>query len=64
MSKLPIFDPKQVPVFQVDTHLEAVPAQHLTPQALPIHPCGSPNWCVNANSWTEHLPKRRYFLES
>ena len=34
MSKLSAFDPQQVPVFQVDTHLAAVPAQQLTPDAL------------------------------
>jgi 8-oxo-dGTP pyrophosphatase MutT (NUDIX family) len=44
MSKLPAFDPQQVPVFQVDTHLEAVPAQHLTPAALQARFTHPPVW--------------------
>ncbi|WP_310626733.1 CoA pyrophosphatase [Limnohabitans sp.] len=44
MPKLPIFDPQQVPVFQVDHHLEAVPAQRLTPQALQARFAHPPIW--------------------
>ena len=44
MSKQPVFDPQQVPVFQVDTHLEAVPAQHLTPTALLARFAHPPLW--------------------
>ncbi len=44
MSKLPVFDPQQVPVFRVDTHLEAVPAQHLTPAALQARFANPPVW--------------------
>jgi 8-oxo-dGTP pyrophosphatase MutT (NUDIX family) len=44
MSKLPAFDPKRVPVFQVDAHLEAVPAEHLTPEALQARFANPPTW--------------------
>ena len=44
MSKLPAFDPQQVPVFQVDTHLEAVPAQRLTPASLQARFAHPPQW--------------------
>jgi 8-oxo-dGTP pyrophosphatase MutT (NUDIX family) len=44
MSKLPVFDPQQVPVFQVDDHLGAVPAHHLTPQALQARFAHPPLW--------------------
>lgn len=68
MLKLPIFDPKQVPVFQVDTHLDAVPAHHLTPEALQARFAnprrGSLSWCVSASSRSEHLPKPQCCLES
>jgi 8-oxo-dGTP pyrophosphatase MutT (NUDIX family) len=44
MSILPAFDPQLVPVFQVDAHLEAVPAQHLTPEALQARFANPPTW--------------------
>jgi len=44
MSKLPVFDPQQVPVFQVDAHLQAVPAHHLTPAALQARFANPPAW--------------------
>jgi len=44
MSTLPAFDPQLVPVFQVDAHLEAVPAQHLTPEALQARFANPPTW--------------------
>ena len=44
MSKLSAFDPQQVPVFQVDTHLAAVPAQQLTPDALEARFANPPVW--------------------
>ena len=44
MSKLPAFDPQQVPVFQVDTHLDAVPAQRLTPASLQARFAHPPQW--------------------
>jgi 8-oxo-dGTP pyrophosphatase MutT (NUDIX family) len=44
MSILPVFDPQLVPVFQVDAHLEAVPAQHLTPEALQARFANPPTW--------------------
>ncbi len=56
MSKLPIFDPKQVPVFQVDTHLEAVPAQHLTPDALQAR-------FANPPQWQPELVRERKFMD-
>jgi 8-oxo-dGTP pyrophosphatase MutT (NUDIX family) len=56
MSKLPIFDPKQVPVFQVDTYLEAVPAQHLTPEALQAR-------FANPPVWQPELVRERKFMD-
>ena len=44
MSILPAFDPQLVPVFQVDAHLEAVPAEHLTPEALQARFANPPTW--------------------
>jgi 8-oxo-dGTP pyrophosphatase MutT (NUDIX family) len=56
MSKLPIFDPKQVPVFQVDTYLEAVSAQHLTPEALQAR-------FANPPVWQPELVRERKFMD-
>jgi len=56
MSKLPAFDPQQVPVFQVDTHLDAVPAQHLTPAALQAR-------FANPPLWKPELVRERKFLD-
>jgi 8-oxo-dGTP pyrophosphatase MutT (NUDIX family) len=56
MSKLPAFDPQQVPVFQVDTHLEAVPAQHLTPAALLAR-------FANPPLWQPELVRERKFMD-
>ena len=42
LSKLPNFDPRAVPVHGIDTHLPAVPAQSLTPQALRQRHPGTP----------------------
>lgn len=44
MSQLPAFDPQLVPVFQVDAHLVAVPAEHLTPAALQARFANPPVW--------------------
>ena len=44
MSKLPAFDPQQVPVFQVDAHLAVVPAQRLTAEALQARFANPPVW--------------------
>ena len=56
MSKPLIFDPQQVPVFQVDAHLEAVPAQHLTPAALQARFAQPP-------VWQPELMRERKFLD-
>lgn len=56
MSKLPIFDPKQVPVFQVDTHLAAVPAHHLKPEALQAR-------FANPPVWQPELVRERKFMD-
>jgi 8-oxo-dGTP pyrophosphatase MutT (NUDIX family) len=56
MSKLPVFDPQQVPVFQVDTHLEAVPAHHLTPAALQAR-------FANPPVWQPELVRERKFMD-
>jgi len=42
--QLPAFDPQRVPVFQVDAHLDAVPVQHLTPEALQARFAHPPVW--------------------
>jgi len=56
MAQLPLFDPQQVPVFQVDTHLVAVPAQHLTPAALQAR-------FANPPVWQPELVRERQFLD-
>jgi len=56
MSKLPAFDPQQVPVFQVDTHLAAVPTQHLTPEALQAR-------FANPPVWQPELVRERKFMD-
>lgn len=56
MSKLPIFDPQQVPVFQVDTHLEAVSEHHLTPEALQAR-------FANPPQWQPELVRERKFMD-
>jgi 8-oxo-dGTP pyrophosphatase MutT (NUDIX family) len=56
MSKLPSFDPQQVPVFQVDTHLEAVPAKLLTPEALQAR-------FANPPQWQPELVRERKFMD-
>jgi 8-oxo-dGTP pyrophosphatase MutT (NUDIX family) len=56
MSKPLIFDPQQVPVFQVDDHLEAVPAQDLTPAALRARFEQPP-------TWQPELMRERKFLD-
>lgn len=56
MSKLPAFDPQQVPVFQVDTHLKAVAVSALTPQALQARFAAPP-------LWTPELVCERKFMD-
>ena len=56
MSKLPAFDPQRVPVFQVDTHLAAVPAQHLAPEALQAR-------FANPPVWQPELVRERKFMD-
>lgn len=56
MSKLPAFDPQQVPVFQVDTHLVAVSTSHLTPEALQAR-------FANPPQWQPELVRERKFMD-
>jgi len=56
MSKLPAFDPQQVPVFQVDAHLAAVPAQYLRATALQAR-------FNNPPVWQPELVRERKFLD-
>jgi 8-oxo-dGTP pyrophosphatase MutT (NUDIX family) len=56
MSQLPAFDPQQVPVFQVDADLAAVPAQHLTPEALQAR-------FTNPPVWQPELVRERKFMD-
>lgn len=44
LSKLPNFDPRQVPVVGVDTQLPAVPSSLLQPQALRARFAAPPDW--------------------
>ncbi len=44
LSKLPHFNPRDVPVTAVDAHLPAVPADRLTPQALRQRFVAPPAW--------------------
>ena len=55
MSTLPAFDPQLVPVFQVDAHLAAVPAQHLTLEALQAR-------FANPPAWQPELVRERKFM--
>jgi 8-oxo-dGTP pyrophosphatase MutT (NUDIX family) len=56
MSQLPAFDPQQVPVFQVDAHLAAVPAQRLTAEALQAR-------FANPPVWQPELVRERKFMD-
>jgi 8-oxo-dGTP pyrophosphatase MutT (NUDIX family) len=56
MSKLPPFDPQQVPVFRVDTHLKAVPANYLRPEALKAR-------FANPPVWQPELVRERKFMD-
>jgi 8-oxo-dGTP pyrophosphatase MutT (NUDIX family) len=44
LSKLPDFDPREVPVMGVDAHLPAVPPAHLRPDALRLRFAQPPAW--------------------
>lgn len=44
LSKLPNFDPRAVPVSRIDSHLPAVPAQALVPDALRARFAEPPPW--------------------
>jgi len=44
LSKLPNFDPRQIPVVGVDTHLPAVPREQLQPEALRQRFVAPPSW--------------------
>ena len=56
MSKLPAFDPQQVPVYQVDAHLAAVPAHYLTANALQAR-------FANPPVWQPELVRERKFMD-
>ena len=56
MSQPPEFDPQRVPVFQVDVHLTAVAAQHLTPEALQAR-------FTNPPAWQPELVRERMFKD-
>ncbi len=51
LSKLPNFDPREVPVVAVDTQLPAVPASQLTPDALRRRFAQPPAW--QPELWSE-----------
>lgn len=56
MSNLPVFDPQQVPVFQVDHHLPAVAPDHLQPDALRQRFAQPP-------AWQPELMRERKFMD-
>ena len=56
MSKLPAFDPQQVPVFQVDHHLSAVAPDRLQPDALRQRFAQPP-------AWQPELMRERKFMD-
>lgn len=56
MTQLPAFDPQQVPVFQVDAHLEPVPALHFTAEALQAR-------FANPPTWQPELVRERKFMD-
>src|SRR4051812_36998549 len=56
LSKLPHFDPREVAVDEIDTHLPAVAAASLTPAALRARFASPPAW--QPEVWAE-----RYFTE-
>ena len=56
MSKLPLFDPQQVPVVRVDQHLAAVPPEALSAAALQARFAHPPQW-------TPELVHERQFLD-
>ena len=56
MSKLPAFDPQQVPVYQVDHHLPAVPTERLQPPALRAR-------FAAPSVWQPELMRERKFMD-
>ena len=59
LSKIPNFDPRQVPVVGVDTHLSAVPAAHLSADALRARFAHPPAWEPETReepSFSDRLP--------
>ena len=65
MSKLPAFDPQRVPVFQVDTHLAAVHARCMTPEALEVRFANPPVWqpeLVRERKFMDRLPAQAAVL--
>lgn len=46
LSKLPNFDPRQIPILGVDAHLPAVPAAALTAASLQQRFLAPPPWCT------------------
>jgi len=65
MSKVPFFDPRQVPVVGVDAHLPRVDARHLRPDALVARFASPPLWTpemVAEPRFSERLPVRASVL--
>lgn len=59
MVKIPIFDPRQVPVTAVDAHLPAVTAAAQTPAAIRQRFAAPPNWVpevVQEKKFTQRTP--------
>jgi len=65
LSKLPVIDPRLVPVLGVDSHLQPVALTELQPTALRRRFAAPPSWApelVTEPSWTEEIPRHASVL--
>lgn len=65
LSKLPNFDPLKVPVLGRDSHLPAVPASRLSPQALRARFTSPPDWAPEVRAeplFSQRKPARAAVL--
>ncbi len=57
LSRLPLFDPRQVPVMRVDNHLPAVPLDRLQPSALRQRLMSPPIWEPELRSEKKYMER-------
>ena len=65
LSKLPAFDPRQVPVVGVDDHLPAISTHQMTPQALQARFDQPPLWTpevLREPIFSERVPQQAAVL--